>query len=196
MLQTVFNFLVHLGWIGLLLGVSIEALSIPFPASFIILLYGYLLKPSFLEMLLIALAISIIYVLCSFFPYWLSIKFEDKMTKKISKKKMKKVMKWIDKYGDWTITLGRIFGMGYIAFIGGFCKIKPLKYALLTFIGVFPLSFLFVYLGTLGDVKVINKMIQNVSWWLLGAAAAIVLIYWSVKYIRKKYYVEPDQQEG
>ncbi|RDI43138.1 DedA family protein [Falsibacillus pallidus] len=194
MMQPIIDFLIQLGWIGLLIGVAFEALSIPIPSSFFIVFYGYMLKPGLLEIFLIGLLITGVYIIFSFVPYWLSIKFEDKLKSKISKKKMKKAMNWIDKYGDWSIALGRIFGMGYIAFIGGFCKIKPMKYALLTFIGVYPLAVLFVYLGTLGNIKAINGMINHVSWWAGGIILIIAVIIFGMKYLRKRNRMAHEQQ--
>ncbi|TYS01566.1 VTT domain-containing protein [Rossellomorea vietnamensis] len=180
------NFLVGLGIWGLLLGVLIEAVSLPFPAALFILIYGYILQPSPLEIILYSLAVSVFYVMVSFIPYWLSIKYETDIRRKLSKKKQQKFDRWTEKYGDWTITLGRILGMGYIAYLGGFCSIKPARYGMLTFLGVLPVSITMFYLGSIGNLAALKEGFNNVQWVINGLLLTTTVSYVLFKLLKRK----------
>ena len=114
MLDFVINMLREFGIWGLLAGLAIEASSLPFPGSLITLAYGYLLKLSFIEIILIALLGSAVYTIFSFIPYWIGYKLEHKMKKKMTKKKktFEKTQRWFKKCGHWSIDLARPFGIG------------------------------------------------------------------------------------
>jgi membrane protein DedA with SNARE-associated domain len=180
------NFLVGLGLWGLLLGIFIEAVSLPFPAALFILIYGYILKPGPLEIILYGLAVSAAYVLISYIPYWLSIKYESSIRGRLSRKKQKKFDHWNEKYGDWTITLGRILGMGYIAYLGGFCGIKPGRYGFLTFLGILPISMVMLYLGSIGNLNVLKEGFQNVQWIINGLILTLAISYILIRLLRRK----------
>ncbi|RIW35098.1 hypothetical protein D3H55_08605 [Bacillus salacetis] len=180
------QFLVGLGMWGLLLGVFIEAVSLPFPAALFILIYGYILKPGPMEVILYGLMISLFYVLISYIPYWLSIRYESSIRKKLSKRKQAKFDRWTEKYGDWTITLGRILGMGYIAYLGGFCTIKPARYGFLTFIGVLPVAIVMFYLGSIGNLNAMKESFESVQYVINALLLTTAISYVLFKLLRKK----------
>ncbi|MGJ9382287.1 DedA family protein [Salipaludibacillus sp. CF4.18] len=142
MLNFILDVLRELGWIGLLIGIAIEALSFPFPAAIFVLIYGYLLDPGWGEILFFSILTSLFYVLVSFIPYFLSIRYDKFVRRKIPQQKLLFAQKWIDRYGDWMIAVGRFIGMGYITYIAGLGKMSKFKFAGLTFIGFYPLSVL------------------------------------------------------
>ncbi|EDL66100.1 hypothetical protein BSG1_02070 [Bacillus sp. SG-1] len=189
------SFLVGLGFWGLFLGVFIEAVSLPFPAALFILIYGYILKPDLIEILFYGTAVSIFYVLISYIPYWLSIKYETSIRKKLSRKKQGQFDRWNIKYGDWTIALGRILGMGYIAYLGGFCGMRPVRYGLLSFIGILPVSFAMFYLGSIGNLQALKESFQNVQWAINGVLLTTVISYGLFKLLRKKALFAKTKQK-
>ncbi|MGM0845334.1 MAG: DedA family protein [Bacillota bacterium] len=194
-IEQILNFLVGLGVWGLLLGVLIEAVSLPFPAALFILVYGYILQPSPMEIILYSFAVSLFYVLISYIPYWLSIKYEAAIRRKLSKRKQEKFDRWTEKYGDWTITLGRMLGMGYIAYLGGFCSIKPVRYGLLTFLGVLPVSIAMFYLGSIGNLNVLKESFQNVQWVINGILLTTIISYILFKLLRRKALFAKTKQK-
>ncbi|WP_421378872.1 DedA family protein [Bacillus salacetis] len=178
-----------------MLGVFIEAVSLPFPAALFILIYGYILKPGPLEIILYGLGIAVFYVLISYIPYWLSIKYESSIRRKLSRRKQAKFDRWNDKYGDWTITLGRIIGMGYIAYLGGFCSIRPIRYGFLSFLGVLPVALTMFYLGSIGNLAVLKESFQNVQWVINGVLLTTVISYVLFKLLRKKALFAKTKQK-
>ena len=188
MIEMIFEILKELGWIGLFFGVAIEAVSIPFPAALFVLIYGYLLDPSLTQILYYSLFTTLTYMIVSLIPYWISIKYEDKLRKKLPKEKVKFAQKKIEKHGDWMISVGRLIGMGYISYIAGFCKLSIKKFLLLTFIGFYPLSVLMFYLGTLGNVELIAEWFQNGQSLIFAAIILFVSIYIYYRIRRKKKY--------
>lgn len=194
-IEQIMNFLVGLGFWGLFLGVFIEAVSLPFPGALFILIYGYILKPDLIEILFYGTAVSIFYVLISYIPYWLSIKYETSIRKKLSRKKQGQFDRWNNKYGDWTIALGRVLGMGYIAYLGGFCGIRPVRYGLLSFIGILPVSFAMFYLGSIGNLQALKESFQNVQWAINGVLLTTVISYVLFKLLRKKALFAKTKQK-
>ncbi|WP_409251011.1 DedA family protein [Bacillus sp. SCS-153A] len=196
-IETIMNFLMSMGIWGLLLGVFFEAVSLPFPAALFILVYGYILKPDLYEIFFYGIAVSLFYALVSYIPYWLSIKYETSIRKKLSRKKQGKFDRWNKKYGDWTISLGRILGMGYIAYLGGFCGIRPFRYGMLTFIGVLPVAFTMFYLGSIGNLQALVESFQNVQWGINGFLLTLAISYILIRVLQKKpFFVRSKQKDN
>ncbi|RKL66815.1 hypothetical protein CR203_13345 [Salipaludibacillus neizhouensis] len=193
MLNFILDVLRELGWIGLLIGIAIEALSFPFPAAIFVLIYGYLLDPGWGEILFFSILTSLFYVLVSFIPYFLSIRYDKFVRRKIPQQKLLFAQKWIDRYGDWMIAVGRFIGMGYITYIAGLGKMSKIKFAGLTFIGFYPLSVLMFYLGTLGNVVVMVERFQQMQWFVYSTLGAIILLYIVFRIYRKKKYDQSNQ---
>lgn len=186
MLDVILEVLKDMKWFGLIIGIAIEAISLPFPAALVVLIYGYLLNPSLPEMVMLAFVSSLIYVAFSFIPYWLSIKYESKIRKKLSKNKMRTAEHWVEKYGEWMIAFGRVIGMGYIAYIAGFSKIGPVAFGFYTFLGFFPLSFLMFFLGSLGHLEKISKWFQHTQWLLYSLIGITIVGYLTYHKCRRK----------
>jgi membrane protein DedA with SNARE-associated domain len=182
------NFLIGMGIWGLVLGVFIEAVSLPFPAALFILIYGYILKPTLFEVVVYGVAISLLYVLISYIPYWLSLKYENSIRKKLSERKQDKFDRWNDQFGDWTITLGRMLGMGYIAYLGGFCRIGPVRYGFLTFIGILPVSIVMFYVGSIGNLKVLTESFKSAQWVINGVLLTTISSYIIYKVLRRRAF--------
>jgi membrane protein DedA with SNARE-associated domain len=190
MVEIIFDLLRQLGWVGLVIGVAIEALSIPFPAAIFVLVYGYLLNPSWLDILLYSVWTSLIYVVVSFIPYFVSIRYESIVRNKIPKQKMAFAQKWVDKYGDWMIAVGRFIGMGYITYIAGFSHMTKWKFAALTFIGFYPLSIIMFYLGTLGNIEAIITRFHQTQWLIFTGLGIVLTMYIIFRMQRRKKFKE------
>ncbi|MBM7096313.1 VTT domain-containing protein [Bacillus sp. H-16] len=186
MIEMILEVLRNIGIAGLMVGIVIEAVSIPFPAALFVLVYGYILDPTLTEMVLLSLGSSAVYVAFSYIPYFLSIKYEPFIRKKVSKNKVKTAEKWIQDYGEWMIAVGRVLGMGYIAYIAGFSKIRPVSFGVFTFLGFFPLAFLMFYLGSLGNLEKMADWFQNAQWLIYSILAAAAVIYLVYRWYRRK----------
>ncbi|MFB4163610.1 DedA family protein [Alteribacillus sp. JSM 102045] len=188
MLKILLDTLEQLGLIGLFLGIAVEAISIPFPAAIVILVYGYIMDPSGLEWVLISLGAAAVYTAVSFIPYWLSLRYDHLLQNRVNTSSSKRMLRFMDKYREWTISAGRILGMGYIVYLAAFYKITPFRYGLFTFIGVLPVAFLMFYLGSLGNIEVVYTWFQNVQYGIMVLIAGAIgwYVYYRVK-TRKRY---------
>ncbi|WP_235728246.1 DedA family protein [Metabacillus indicus] len=198
MLDFVINMLREFGIWGLMAGLAIEASSLPFPGSLITLAYGYLLKLSFIEIILIALLGSAVYTIFSFIPYWIGYKLEHKMKKKLTKKKktFEKTQRWFKKCGLWSIALARPFGIGnYISYVSGLSKVKWVPFAALTFLGVLPLNIAMLWLGQLGSLKTVTAFMSEMQMYVLITAGAAILLFFVWRYVSKKKQCAPAAQQ-
>ncbi|MFC4736329.1 DedA family protein [Bacillus daqingensis] len=189
MIDMILTTLRELGWMGLFIGVAVEALSIPFPAAIIFLLYGYLIDPTGMDLVWLSLASAAIYTAVAFLPYALSVKFKYVVERRIRTGRAQRMVRFMQKYRGWTIAAGRVLGMGYIVYVAAFCRISPARYGIFTFIGVLPVAFLMLYLGGLGNVEAVYAAFQQVQYVI---TAVIVLaiggyVYYRIRQ-RKKHH--------
>ncbi|HEX6922924.1 MAG TPA: VTT domain-containing protein [Bacillales bacterium] len=190
MLDFIMEILKHIGLWGLFLSLAIEASSVPFPGTLVALVYGYLLDPSIIELIWLSLVSALVYTAASFIPYGIGFKLEDRIKRKMNKKKFEKAQKWFAKFGQWSIAIGRPLGLGnYISYISGISKVKPLRFGILTFIGIFPWIFVMFFLGQAGNLKTISGFLSGLQQYLymgIGAAIILYIIYRITKKKRNK----------
>jgi membrane protein DedA with SNARE-associated domain len=189
LLQHLMHFLSDIGIIGLFLVMLIEGSSIPFPGIIIVLSYGYILNLSPLAMFITAAGMSLAYTISSFIPYVISVKIENRLPKKL-KKGIEKAQHLFNRYGVWSIAFTRPFGIGnYISYVAGICKVKPLKYGIWTFIGIYPwsLTVLFLgkyYKGNLANLK--HALTSGASHYYVIGVIALVILSLLLLFILKK----------
>jgi len=148
LIHSVLEWLSGIGLFGLFLTMFIEGASIPFPGIVVVLAYGYIMPSNILETIFIALGMSVFYSLASIIPYSIAYKLESVLPKRL-RAGLEKAKKWFGKYGVWSIALTRPFGVGnYISYVAGMTKVKPVRFVLLTFIGIFPWALGMLIIGS------------------------------------------------
>ncbi|MFD2707182.1 DedA family protein [Salibacterium lacus] len=195
MLELILNVLEQLGLAGLFLGVAIEAISSPFPAAIVLLVYGYIMDPYGWEWILLSVGSAAVYTAIAYIPYWLALRYDYLLQKQVDKAGTRQMMKFMDKYREWTITAGRILGMGYIVYVAAFYRITPFRYGFFTFIGVLPVALLMLYLGRLGNIEVVYSWFQGIQYMIMAVLAGLIgwYIYYRIK--RRKKTVNKERGE-
>ncbi|HEX7064553.1 MAG TPA: VTT domain-containing protein [Bacillales bacterium] len=169
------------------MSLAIEASSLPFPGTLVALAYGFLLDPSIIELIWLSLASAFVYTAASFIPYGIGFKLENKIKRKMNKKKFEKAQKWFAKFGQWSIALGRPLGLGnYISYISGISKVKPLRFGILTFIGILPWLFAMFFLGRAGNLKAISGFLSGLQQYLFIGIGVAVLLYLIYRFTKRK----------
>lgn len=150
-MQNLVNIIAGIGIPGLLMAMAIEGASIPFPGILVILTLGYILNITPMQIPVIAAEMSLIYCAASYIPYMIGFKLEGMIRKRYDKQ-IGAAQKWFNKYGECSIALLRPFAAGnYISYIAGMSKVRLWKYALLTFIGIYPWSLLTLMIGHMSN---------------------------------------------
>jgi len=188
MLQYILSFLASVGIVGLVISMAIEGASIPFPGIILVITYGYILDPSMYEIIWIAFIMSITYSLLSYIPYLIGRRLEVKI-KRIFKERMVKAQDFMVKYGDVSVALTRPFGIGnYISYVAGIGKVKPWRYGILTFLGIYPWSFVMILLGKVykGNNRVIMELLKDYAGYVYGGGALIAIVYIGIHLLRRK----------
>ncbi|WP_026702067.1 DedA family protein [Salibacterium aidingense] len=196
MLDLILRVLEQLGLFGLFLGIAIEAISFPFPAAIVLLVYGYIIDPSGWQWTLLSIASAAVYTVVAFIPYWISLRYDHILQNRVDKAGTRQMMKFMDKYREWTITAGRILGMGYIVYVAAFYRITPFRYGFFTFIGVLPIALLMLYLGRLGNIKVVYSWFQGLQYILMVVLAGLIgwYIYYRLRRRKKMTNREQDRE--
>ncbi|MFZ4454056.1 DedA family protein [Salibacterium aidingense] len=194
MLDLILRVLEQLGLFGLFLGIAIEAISFPFPAAIVLLVYGYIIDPSGWQWTLLSIASAAVYTVVAFIPYWISLRYDHILQNRVDKAGTRQMMKFMDKYREWTITAGRILGMGYIVYVAAFYRITPFRYGFFTFIGVLPIALLMLYLGRLGNIEVVYSWFQGLQYILMVVLAG--LIGWYIYYRLRRRKKMTNREQG
>lgn len=182
MIQQFFDWLHTIGLPGLFLAMFLEGSSIPMPGVVIVLTFGYVLSPGFTGIAVIALVMSLFYTSASLIPFYLAAKLESKFPKKL-KRKLAKSQDYFNRYGTWSIALSRPFGVGnYISYIAGLSKINPVKFFLLTFLGIYPWCVVMLWLGDYfnGNIEAVMQVFHSPEVYLFGLVGIIIglLLLW------------------
>lgn len=190
MIHQLLNTLSRAGIWGFFLVSVIEGLSIPFPSVLAVTTYGYVLNPTMLQLFVIAAGASLIYTVFSYIPYIIARKLQSKIVKRFEKK-MQKAQRLFHKYGEWSIPLCRLLGMGYISFIAGICKVSPKRYGLLTFAGNYTWTLIMLWLGRIykGNIQVVMRLFQEYRTYIWFILLIIGIVFAVILFQRRKVNV-------
>lgn len=176
MIELILHWLEAIGLFGLIAAMFLEGSSLPFPGIAIVLAYGYILPFSYWNTFLIAALMSVVYSISSLIPYFVGNKLE-RLFQKRSNKGLEKAKGLFIRYGGWSVALTRPFGLGnYISYVAGMSKMRLTPYLLLTFIGIFPWSFVMILLGNYfnGSYEAFRSFYQNNSIYLYIVAVITI----------------------
>ncbi|MYL34766.1 hypothetical protein GLW08_02725 [Pontibacillus yanchengensis] len=187
MLDFIISFIKDIGIFGLLLSLAIEASSLPFPGAVVVLTYGYILKSSALASFGIALLAGAVYTAFSFIPYYIGYKIDHKVKQWFNENKIEKVERWFTRCGEWTIALSRPLGLGnYISYFSGLSKVRPYRFAVITFIGIFPWIYLMLMLGNIGNLESMKSLLSSTQQYIYIGLGVLLIAYISFNFFRKK----------
>jgi membrane protein DedA with SNARE-associated domain len=188
MVQQFLEWIHAIGLPGLFLVMVLEGSSLPFPGIIMVLSFGYLFSPGYGDTAVIALGMSISYSLASLIPYYLARKLERYIPKRM-KKGLKKGQLFFNKYGIWSIALSRPFGIGnYISYVAGMSHVHLFKYLLLTFVGIYPWSYVMILLGDYfnGNYEAFKNYFSTYSIYGYGAVLLVLSIIFLIYYKKFK----------
>ncbi|MCP3740255.1 DedA family protein [Rossellomorea sp. BNER] len=178
MVQQCLEWLTVIGLPGLFLVMILEGSSLPFPGLIIVLSYGYIISPGYMDTTLIAIGMSISYCLASLIPYLLGMKLERFLPNRL-KKGLRKATSFFNRYGIWSIALSRPFGIGnYISYVAGMSRVNVYKYLALTFLGIYPWSYAMIILGDYfnGNYEALKSSFSSYSIYVYGTSLVVILI--------------------
>ncbi|WP_106495792.1 DedA family protein [Lentibacillus sp. Marseille-P4043] len=190
MIQQLLEWLSAFGKPGLYIVMLLEGSSLPFPGVVLVLSFGYILSPGYLNTALLAVNMSVCYSLASLIPYFLGMKLEGFFSKKL-KKGLDKGKSFFNRYGVWSIALSRPLGVGnYISYIAGMSGINIVKYFMLTFVGIYPWSYIMIILGDYfqGNYDKFKSFFDSYRIYVYIALLVVVIgiiIFYILKRIRK-----------
>ncbi|WP_406685847.1 DedA family protein [Rossellomorea vietnamensis] len=152
---------------GVLFSLLIEGSAFPFIGTFFIVTMGFILHLTWLQMVFISLAGSLLYTVGSYVPYYISLRLGDKIEERLKPQKLEKLRtarKKFNRYGVWSVAIASPLHIGnVIPFLAGMARMDVKAYSLLTMLGIAPSTFLFLTIGKLydGEKEVILEVIEN-----------------------------------
>lgn len=187
MVQQIVDWLSAVGEPGLYIVMLLEGSSLPFPGVILVLSFGYILSPGYLDMAIFAANMSACYGLASLIPYFLGKKLTGLSSGRL-KKGLDKAESFFNRYGVWSVAISRPLGIGnYISYVAGMSKIHIVKYFLLTFIGIYPWSYMMLFLGDYfnGSYEAFKRYFDSYSLYIYVALAIIAVVVIVIVYFRK-----------
>jgi len=183
MLSHVTSIIQGLGSTSLFISMFLEGSSLPFPGIIIVLTFGYLLHPDMQQIFWLSVGMGLVYSAASFIPYAIGRKLENKGRGRFSRK-LVEALKWFQHYGELSVCVTRPFVFGnYISYAAGMSRLKPWRYGLLTFAGIFPWAFLMLALG-----KMYHSSIEEYGRYFFVPIVFFLVFGWTaIIFIRKIY---------
>ncbi|MFD1737869.1 DedA family protein [Bacillus salitolerans] len=174
MIEAILHWLENIGLLGLFAAMFLEGSSLPFPGIAVVLAYGYILPINYWNTVWVAAGMSFFYCLASLIPYVIGSKLEGLLTKR---KGFQKAKNLFVRYGMWSVALTRPFGLGnYISYVAGVSKMKLIPYIALTFIGIYPWSYVMLLLGNYfnGSYEAFMAFYENHSVYVYTAGGIFI----------------------
>jgi membrane protein DedA with SNARE-associated domain len=192
------NLIGQLGYIGILIGMTIESSFVPFPSEVILIPAGTLVargEMSFLLVFLAGLAGSLAGALIN---YFLALYLGRNVIKKLiarygnffllNEKGMQKTEHFFRNHGEITTFIGRLIPIirQLISLPAGFAKMNLTRFILFTSLGAGIWGAILIYLGYLFGTNqtLIEENLNSLTIWFLLISLIIVIIY--IIYHKKK----------
>ncbi|MCD5407060.1 MAG: DedA family protein [Desulfotomaculum sp.] len=157
-IETVLNYLIKLGSIGLMIGIFIDALGVPFPGSLMVIMAGFLIQRGSLNFFDVILAVLIGHLLGTTIAYFIGRHWGQPFFKKygrylnITPKKFEKGQHWLEHSAAAFVIGGRFLPtIGNITpYIAGISKLKFMWFLIYSIIflllwGTFNITLGFVF---------------------------------------------------
>jgi membrane protein DedA with SNARE-associated domain len=200
-LSQIINLIENLGYIGVLIGMTIESSFFPFPSEIILPPAGFLVsqgKMSFLLVLFFSVLGSLIGATINYFlAYFLGRGLVDILIDKygrflfISRKNIQKSEVFFAKNGEITTFVGRLIPgiRQLISLPAGFSKMNFWKFLFYTGLGAGIWSFILIYLGVIfgNNKELIATTLNTITSWVIVLSVLIVILYLVIrKYYKKR----------
>jgi membrane protein DedA with SNARE-associated domain len=193
-LETISNFILlviqQIGYLGIFFLMLLQSLNIPIPSEIIMPFSGFLVEQGIFTFWLVVLMGAFGNLVGALISYYLASSLVKNGWREkykilkilISVKNLQSAEKWFQKYGAFSIFLGRLMPVvsTFISCPAGLAKMKISTFSFLTFIGSFIWSTFLTYLGfTLGknweilevyfrkfDYLILILIILAINWWV------------------------------
>ncbi len=183
MLSSVTSIIQGLGSTSLFISMFLEGSSLPFPGIIIVLVFGYLLHPDMQQIFWLSVGMGLAYSAASYIPYAIGRKLGNNGSGKFSEK-LVRALQWFRRYGELSVCVTRPFVLGnYISYAAGMSRVKPWRYGVLTFFGIFPWAFLMLVLG-----RMYHSSTEEYGKYLFLPIVFFLLFGWTaIMFFRKVY---------
>jgi len=198
MIQQFLEWLSTIGIPGLFIVMFLEGSSLPFPGLIVVLSYGYVLSPGYIQTIFLAGGMAISYSISSLIPYFIGQKLEKHFPMRF-KKGLEKGTAFFKRYGIWSIALSRPFGIGnYISYVAGMSKVNILKYLTLTFVGIYPWSYVMILLGDYlkGNYDAFKSYTSSFGIYGYGIAIIAIITFFTLYKIKQRKRDLTELREG
>ena len=166
------------GSVGVFVLMALESANIPIPSEIIMPFSGFLASRGDFSFWGIILVGTLGQLAGSLVSYYVAAKLDTKIRKN---RDFKTAERWFEKYGVWSVFLGRLLPIvrTFISFPAGMFKVNIWKFSILTFVGAYIWTWLLTYIGfQLGENwEVIGPYFRQFDYVIAGAGF-IIFVWW------------------
>jgi len=181
------------GYAGIFLLMLLEASSLPIPSEVILPFSGYLVSTGQLNMWITILVSTFAGIAGSLIDYYIGMKGTDFLARRkvldkllFDKKRLEMAAAWFDKYGAFTVFLGRMIP-GFrtlVSFPAGAVKMSLRKFVAYTTGGCLVWNAFLIYIGVYLGTN--WRQVASISPYLIIGIVAAILVAFVVFFIRRK----------
>ncbi|MHB8170847.1 MAG: DedA family protein [Thermincolia bacterium] len=176
------------GYWGVVIGMAIESACIPLPSEVILPFVGYLVWQGKLNLWWASLAGAAGNLVGSWLAYWVGLYGGRPFILKygryffISQKNFLQAESWFQKHGEIAVLVSRMLPIvrTFIALPAGLARMNFARFSFYTFLGSWPWSFLWIYLGMkMGEHwRELSPLFHKLDAVVIVAALGVIIYLW------------------
>lgn len=181
------NLYAQMGYLGLVLVMTLESACIPIPSEIILPMAGWMVAMGKWNLWLAVFFGTVGNTLGSCVAYWVGATGGRPLVERfgryifISHHDLELADRWFARYGEWTVFFSRMMPIvrTFISLPAGIARMNFFKFLVYSIAGALPWSFALVYAGKVfGDNwESIRRFLQNFDYLIAVAIIALVALY-------------------
>jgi len=190
--ETLFDWLEDWGIWGVLASLFIEGSAFPFIGTFFIVTVGFVMDLTWLEIVWISAAGSLLYAVGSYIPYAIGYALGTSLMKRLSparRQQLEQASAAFSRYGVWSVAIASPLHLGNaVPFVAGMSRMKLHLYTLLTMLGIAPSTFVLLSIGKFypGERDKAMEAIEEYQAYVLAAFILLTAAWIGWKWHRRR----------
>ncbi|GAA0607526.1 hypothetical protein GCM10009001_26060 [Virgibacillus siamensis] len=105
---------------------------------------------------------------------------------------MKKPKTFLIDSANGAFPFQRVLGIGnYISYAAGMSKVKPVRFGILTYVGILPWMYVMLLLGQAGNLDTITSLLSSTQKYIIAGIILLIVAYIIYRFMKKRNKKSP-----